>query len=70
MGGGIGDMEQRNVDGRLNLGSHLVHGVGADQQKIGATGLHVASRFRQQTGGGGPVTCVLQPLYLGKIDAA
>lgn len=70
MGRGIGDVEQGNVDGGLNLRRHLVHGVGPDQQKIGATGLDGPGLGRQQTGGGGPVTGVLQPLYPGKIHAA
>ncbi len=68
--GGIGDMEQRDVDGSLDLGRHLVHGVGADQQKIGAAGLDGPRLGRQQAGGGGPVPDMLQPLYLGKVDAA
>ena len=69
MGRGIGDVEQGNVDGGLDLRRHLVHGVGPDQQEIGATGLDGPGLGRQQTGGGGPVTGMLQPLYLGKIDA-
>ncbi len=62
-------MEQRDIDGGLNLGRHLVHGVGADQQEIGAAILQLARFRRQQTGGSGPVTGMLQPLDTGKIDA-
>ena len=68
-GGGVGDVQQRDVDGGFNFGGHLVHGVGAYHQKIGATGLECAGLGRQQTGGSGPVTGMLQLLYLGEIDA-
>ncbi|MNH36513.1 hypothetical protein D3C79_973100 [compost metagenome] len=46
-----------------------MHGVGADQQKIRATGLQIPGSDTQQASGGGPVTGVLQPFYLGEVDA-
>ncbi len=67
-GRGIGNMQQGNVNGCLNLRGHLVHGIGTDHQKIGAAGLHPLASQAEDVGSGRPVICMLELFDFMEID--
>ncbi len=62
-------MQQRDVDGRFDLGSDLVHGVGADEQEVSARRFDGTSGLGQHLARLRPIARVLQHLDLLEIDA-
>ena len=60
LGCGIGDVQQRDVDGRLHLIGQAVHRVGAQDQQLRAGRLHAASGVNEPVSGLVPVAGVLQ----------
>ncbi|CRD54055.1 hypothetical protein BN1263460119 [Stenotrophomonas indicatrix] len=67
-GSRVGDMQQGQRAGRLDLSNELVHGVGADQQQVGATGLQPLCGIDHLVAQGIPVAVVLQLLDAGEIQ--
>ena len=68
VGDGVGDVEQRNVDGRLDVVGDPVHEVGADQHDVGARLLAALCRLAQQRACGGPVAADLAVPDLGEVE--
>lgn len=62
-------MQQRDPDRRLDVGSHLVHRIGAQDQEVRARRFERASGFGQDGPGGFPITFMLEPFDLVEIDA-
>ena len=60
-------MQQRQWAGRLDAVSQLVHGVGADQQQIGATGLQAPCGVNHVIAQRIPVAVMLQLLDRGEV---
>ena len=51
---GVSDMKQGDLYRRLDLIGHLVHGIGANQQKVGTTGFNAACRICEYVTGPPP----------------
>ena len=67
-GGGVGEVQQRDVDRRLHLVGDLVHGVGAEHQQLRAGGLQPGRLVGQHVAGLVPLAGDLQLLDLGEVD--
>ena len=68
VGDGVGDVEEWNVDGGLNVVGDTVHEVGADQHDVGSRLLAALSSLAQQRGCGGPVAADLAVPDLGEVE--
>ncbi len=62
-------MQQRDLDRRLDLRGHLVHGVRAQYQEVGAGGLHAARGLGEDRPRGLPCTSRLQPFDRLEVHA-
>ncbi len=68
-GGGINQMQQRHLHGGLNFIGHFVHGVGGQQQHIGADALELLRALAQAGGRCRPIAGFLQRHNLLEIHA-
>ena len=65
----VGDVHQRDAHGGGDLRGHLVHGVGADDQKIRPAPLQGLCGIGQDTGAPVPVPGLLAAFDLVKVHA-
>ena len=61
-------MEERDVDGGLDVVGHAVHEVAADQHEVGAGLLAALPGLGQQPAGSGPVAADLAVPDLGEVE--
>jgi len=66
--GGVAEVEQRYADRRLDRVGHLVHGVGAQHQEVGAGPLQRRGLGGEQPSGVVPPVLDLHLLDLGEVD--
>jgi len=67
-GGCIGDVQNRNMDVRLNVVGHFVHGIGADDDEIRTALFKLFRRFGQYLCGIVPFPLMLQHFYVGEVN--
>ncbi len=66
--GGVGDVQERNADGRLNSVGEQVHGVGAQDQRLRSGVLEPAGGVGQQLASRRPFAAMLQLGDFGEVD--
>ena len=67
-GGGVGDMDERDVDRGLDRRRDLVHRVRAEHQQLGARVLEVLRFAREQRARRVPVAGALHRLHVREVD--
>ena len=68
IGGGVGNVQQRDIYRLFDVSGHLVHGIGTQHDKVRARLLNAPGGVGEQPGGILPAALMLKGLDLGEVQ--